>query len=166
MPFERPPEEVSKIAIFRGTMTVAIQTSATTWEVPEPLAMSPCTQLVDSIPVTIESLTPTSDGESYEFQASLPAGWSSKGIQDEMAELVRKRLNVLDADGHRLTVGSADARGLGDVTRITAELSRTPEDGSPKAGPPTKLIWEVPTRTRSVVVPFDFKNLVINDPFN
>jgi hypothetical protein len=166
MPFERPPEEVSKIASFRGTMTVAIQTSATTWEVPDPLSMQPCTKLVDSIPVTIESLTPSSDGESYEFQASLPAGWSSKGIQDEMAELVRKRLKFLDADGHPLAVGSADARGLGDVTRITAEVSRTPEDGSPKAGPPAKLIWQVPTRTRSVVVPFDFKNLVINDPFN
>jgi hypothetical protein len=166
MPFERPPEEVTRIARLRGNMTVAVQISTSLWEVADPLGMSPATRLVDSIPVTIESLTPSQDGESYEFLASIPAGWSSRGIQEEMSELVRKRLRVLDAKGQALTVGTADARSMGDVTQLTAEVNRTPEDGGKKAGPAAKIVWDVPTQTRSVVVPFDFKDLQINDPFN
>jgi len=166
MPFERPPEEITRIAHLRGSMTVAVQISASIWEIPDALALSPVTRLVDSIPITIEGLTPSQDGESYEFQASIPAGWSSRGIQEEMNELVRKRLKVLDAQGHALTVGSADARNMGDVTQLTADINRTPDDGGAKTGPAAKIVWEIPTQTRSVVIQFDFKDLQINDPFN
>jgi len=33
-------------------------------------------------------------------------------------------------------------------------------------GKPAKLTWEVPAEVRELTVPFEFKDLLINDPWN
>jgi len=175
MPFQRPPEEVNRIGVFKGSVMIAIQTVSQNWEIPDPLSMAATfpraqreeqTRLVDSIPVTIESFTASHGGDSYELQATIPSVWSSKGAQDEMMELIRKRLKVLDSDGKPLLLGSVDARGTNDDTEITADFNRAPQPDGSSTGAPVKLIWDIPAETRSLVVPFSFKDLPINDPFN
>jgi hypothetical protein len=173
MPFQRPPEEVNRIGVFKGSVTVAIQTVSQDWEIVDPISIrtpfpqgEEKTRLVDSIPVTIESFTASHGGDSYELQASIPSAWSSKGAQDEMMELIRKRLKVLDADGKSLLLGSVDARNTNDDTEISADFNRAPQPDGSSTGVPVKLIWNIPAETRSLVVPFEFKNLPINDPFN
>jgi len=166
MPFQRPPEEVSRIGVFRGSVTVAIQTLSQNWEIDGPVSMSPTTRLVDSIPVTIDSFTPSHGSDSFELQASIPSAWSSKGAQDEMMELIRKRLTVLDAEGKPLLLGSVDSRGTNDGTEVSADFNRAPQPDGSSTGPATKLIWDIPAETRDLVVPFEFKDLPINDPFN
>jgi hypothetical protein len=166
MPFQRSPQDVSRISVFQGSVTIAVQTSAQTWEIADPLFMSPATRLVDSIPVTIDSFTSARGGESYELQASIPSGWSSKGAQDEIMELLRNRLKVQDANGNLLLLGTVDARGTNDGTEISATFNTAPQPNGAHTGPPVKLAWDIPAETRKLVVPFDFKDLPINDPFN
>jgi hypothetical protein len=59
-----------------------------------------------------------------------------------------------------------DSRGTNEGAEITADFTpvNPPEGG--RIGPPAKILWDIPTETRTLVVPFDFKELPINDPFN
>lgn len=166
MPFQRPVEEVSRIGRFQGRVTIAIQASAETWEVRDPLTISPVTRLVDSMPVTLETFAPVRSGEAYELLATIPAGWSSRGTQDEMTELIRKRMQVFDAAGHSLALGTVDTRSTNEGTEITADFSAAPQPDGGKTGPPARLVWQIPAETRTLVLPFDFKDLPITDPFN
>lgn len=167
MPFQRPPEEVSRIGRLKGTLDVVIQTATDLWEIRDPASMSATTRLIDSVPVTIESLTPgRAGGEGYELLITLPSAWSSRGTQDEITELVRKRLTVLDAAGRKLSLGMVDSRGTNEGAEITAVFTPAPQGDGNRTGPPTKLVWDIPSQTRQWSVPFDFKNVPINDPFN
>jgi hypothetical protein len=165
MPFQRPPEEVNRIAHFQGSIKIAIQTASEIWKVADLLTMSPQTRTVDSMPITLESFGTARVGEGYELVLSVPSGWSSKGTQDELVELIRKRLQVLDAHGRKLTLGAVDPRAANDGTEITAAFSTAVADG-PNTGAPASLLWDIPAHTRELVVPFDFKDIPIAEPFN
>ena len=162
LPFQRPPDEVSQIAHLQGSMRIAIQTASATWKVSDPLSMSPQTRTVDAMPVTMESFGPTRTGDGYELVLSVPSGWSSKGSQDELLDLVRKRLQVLDGDGHRLSLGNVDPRAANDTTELTADFTEFDESGG-KTGAPSKIVWDIPVETREMSIPFDFRDLPIVD---
>ena len=167
MPFQRPPEEVSRIGRLKGTIDVIIQTAADAWEIRDPASMSATTRLVDSVPVTLESFFPSrSGGEGYELLANLPAGFNSRGTQDEITELIRKRMKVLDDHGLPLTLSVVDTHGTNEGTEITADFTPVSPPQGGRVGPPASILWDIPTQPRRLTVPFDFKNLPINDPFN
>lgn len=167
MLFQRPAEDVTRIGRLKGTLNVVIQTASDVWEVRDPASMSATTRMVDSVPVTIESLTASrTGGQSYELLVTLPTGSNSRGTQDEMSELIRKRLTILDANGHKLSLGMVDSRGTNDGAEITADFTPAPQPDGNRTGPPAKLVWDIPSETRECPVPFDFKSIPINDPFN
>lgn len=167
MPFQRPPDEVSRIGRLKGSVTLVVQLATDTWEVKDPATMTATTRLVDSVPVTLESFFPArAGGEGYELLAALPIGFNSRGTQDEITELIRKRMKVLDDHGRALTLAMVDSRATNDGAEVTADfIPGNPPDGG-RIGAPAKIVWEIPTETRQLVVPFDFKEIPINDPFN
>lgn len=167
MPFQRPPDEVSRIGRLKGSITVVVQVASDTWEVKDPAAMTATTRLVDSVPVTLESFFPArAGGEGYELLAALPVGFNSRGTQDEITELMRKRMKVLDDNGRALTQSTPDSRGTNDGAEITTDFTPVNSPDGGRVGAPAKIVWDIPTETRQVVVPFDFKEIPINDPFN
>jgi hypothetical protein len=167
MLFQRPADDASKIGRLKGTLNVVIQTASDVWEVRDPASMSATTRLVDSVPVTIESFTASrTGGQGYELLITLPTGSSSRGTQDEISDLIRKRMTVLDANGHKLSLGMIDSRGTNDGAEITADFTPAPQPDGNRTGPPAKLLWDIPSETRECAVPFDFKSIPINDPFN
>jgi hypothetical protein len=167
MPFQRPLEEVNRIGRLKGTLNIVVQTATNTWQVHDPATMSATTRLVDSVPVTLESFFPArAGGEGFELQAALPVGFNSRGTQDEITELIRKRMKVLDENGHALSLSMVDSRGTNEGAEITADFTPVNPPGGGRVGTPAKIVWEIPAETRQLVVPFDFKDLPINDPFN
>jgi len=161
LPFVHPVDDASRIARFKGVITVAVQDSSETWEVRDPLTMTPLTRLVDWVPVTLSGMTRAGTGDAYELRVSLPFGWTARTALDEMEELIRDRLRVFDADGHALTMGTIDSHGGADGMEVTANFSR-----AAPAGAPAKLVWDIPRDSLNLDVLFDFKDLPINDPFN
>lgn len=167
MPFQRPPDEVIRIGRLKGSINVVVQTAADIWEVKDPATMTATTRMVDTVPVTLESFYPArSGGEGYELLAALPIGFNSRGTQDEITELIRKRMKVLDENGQALTVSMVDSRGTNDGAEVTADFIPSTLRGGVRIGSPAKIIWDIPTETRQLVVPFDFTEIPINDPFN
>jgi hypothetical protein len=165
VPFKRP-DVIDHVARLRGSMTLTVQTASENWVIDDPLSASAVTHLVDSIPVTFESLTATAAGDHYELQASIPSGWTSRGSQDELLELVHSRMRVLDNGGHPLSMTSYDSHNTNDGAEITVDFGRDPLPDGAHPGPPAKLTWDIPSETRDLVVPFDFKDVPIVDPFD
>jgi len=163
--FQKPADS-EKIAQLRGEVTVCVAGAATLWEVNDPLNSAAVTRTVDGIPITIESLGAA--GEGYVLRTSIPFGWSSTDVQQsEVKDLMRRGLRLLDAQGRPLKLGTPDnSPGDSGSTDITVIFTPDASGAGGKTGRPAKLVWEVPEGVRELVVPFDFKNVPINDPYN
>jgi hypothetical protein len=173
MTFQRPPEEVSRIGSLQGTITAVVETSTQVWEIDKPLKMDSETRVVDSVPVTIEGLSRQNDG-NYELQLKVPPGWSSRGAQDELSELIHKRMQIIDGHGTSLSLNSVDVRNNGEGTVVADFVPPPHADGSGSALPaaddplilPAKIRWNIPAGTQNVTIPFQLKDLAIGDGFN
>jgi hypothetical protein len=160
--FQRPPGD--RIAELRGNVKLAIQETAAKWEIADVLEMSPATRIIQAIPVTLDSVRNLSD-ETCQLQLSIPYGWDHTGPeQDEVIDLMHRGLALYDAAGKPLTMDVPEARQQTSSTEIDVNFSRG--SGRAKAGPPAKLIWTIPDKVREMFVPFEFKNIPIDDPFN
>lgn len=159
--FQHPQEGVLRVAELSGQITISVQCGFAVWEIADPLNMSPATRTVDSIPVTIHSVRGTED--SYELRASIPYGWSDTlTASDEIVDLMRRGLRLMDAAGHVLPMGTPDTQRGTSTTDITLDFTRG--IGKLREGVPAKIVWDVP-ETRKVVAPFNFKNLPIDGGF-
>jgi len=159
--FQHPQEGVLRIAELRGKITVSVQTGQRDWEIDDPLNAAPNTCTIDSIPVTFQSFRGSDD--SYELRASIPFGWSdSRAPTDEIADLMRRSLTILDAQGHALAMGSPDATRGTSTTDISVDFTRS--IGKSRRGMPAKLTWRIPETAR-VTAPFSFKELPIDGGF-
>ena len=162
---QHPAGEGDKIASFKGSVTVAVQTRSENWEVPDPVGMPAVTRLVDGIPVTLASFGPKTASEEYQLQVRIPDGWANRLTMGQIMESLRTRLQVFDDSGNPLTLRDISEHGLG--SGISFELDFIPDarpDGTPP-GKPERLDWEVPTETRQLTIPFEFRDLPIADPF-
>ena len=162
--FQRPPD-ADKIGELRGQFTVCVLGGTTRWEIADPLNVASVSRTVDAIPVTIESFT--GKGENYLLKASVPFGWSGYDAQiSEIVDLMKRdRLRVYDAAGRQLTAGNPDQTPGSETTEIEVSFSTRSLNGQKPAGPPAKLVWEIPEKTRDVIIPFQFKSIPIEDGF-
>jgi len=162
---QHPAREGDKIASFKGSLTVAVQTRGENWDVPEPLDMRAVTRLVDGIPVTLLRFGPKPSSDGYQLQARVPDGWANRLTMEQIMESMRTRLHVFDDFGAALSLHDLSEHGLGDGISFDLEFVADPHpDGTP-TGKPARLVWEVPVETRRLTVPFEFKDLPISDPF-
>lgn len=160
--FQRPPGD--RIADLRGHVKLAIQETSANWEIADVLDMSPTTRIIETMPVTLDSVHNLSE-ETCQLQLSIPYGWDHTGPeQEEVIDLMHRGLALYDASGKRLTMDVPEARQQTSSTEIDVNFSRG--SGKSKAGPPAKLIWTIPDKVREMLVPFEFKNIPIDDPFN
>ena len=162
--FQRPAD-ATRIEELRGQFTVCVLGGTTRWEIPDPLNLSSVTRTVDAIPVTIESFT--GKGENYLLKATIPFGSSTNETQaGEILDLMKRdRLRVYDAAGRQLTAGSPDHNPLTETTEIEVSFSTRSLVGEKPTGPPVKLVWDIPEKTRDVIIPFRFKSIPIEDGF-
>ncbi|HEY8750875.1 MAG TPA: hypothetical protein VIM11_23020 [Tepidisphaeraceae bacterium] len=163
--FQKPPE-AEKISELRGQLTVCVLGGSTRWEIADPMNMGSVSRTIDSIPVTLESVSGT--GDSYALRATIPSGSSGGDVQiNEIADLMHRTLKLLDAGGHELSAGPPDRTpGLESIELEVTFSTRPAARGGTPTGPPAKLIWDIPQKTRDVIIPFQFKNIPIDDWLN
>lgn len=162
-PFQRPADDVTHISDLRGHVALSVQGGTTSWELSGPLGMSPVTHAIDGIPVTLDRMI-SAGANGYELHVSIPYN-SNSAFQEEITDVLRHGLRVVDASGHPLSIVAIDSRQLSSSSDIEVDLSRDISRDT-RTGPPAKLIWEIPDQTRELLVPFGFKNIPIGDPFN
>ena len=145
-----------RIVRLRGSAAFAVQVASEKLDVPVK-ALSATSRTVKGVKVSFGELTKVGEGWQLKVTASTPEG--SPDWQEIQASLV-PRLRVLDAAGQPLDQHGFESDGDATSVKLTMTFgqSHRPEDGR-QSGDPVRLAWEIPTRTRQITVPFEFKDL-------
>ena len=82
-------------------------------------------------------------------------GLVSPGLTDQF-EAIRRSIRLLDQSGRTFAVDFAGGSGREDWSYLFTFKPTPAQDATAE---PCKLIWDVPTEAKFLVLPFDFKNL-------
>jgi hypothetical protein len=158
----------TKIARLRGSVTFTIRSAAETIEIGDPLrATAATTRVVNGVTIEIQPLRKEQvpnggEGKGYELKLSLTGGATIPGLgRPDAAQLtVQHGLRLLDDKGHAFhtrSFGSSSTDGRRTDYRLVYVGGRD-EDGEP-TGEPAKLVWEIPTGTKTRKAKFELKDL-------
>ena len=147
------PENVGEhIAALRGSARLTVQTASESVEVPDIATAENVQRSVAGHKLVVKNVR--SRGETYTVSLSVtrdpkkPGGWGDINLS--------ATFRLVDANGIPLSRRNyGGGTNLGDHTELNLMFGRDDWNGE-GAGPPAKLIWEVPTATAEVDAPFEF----------
>lgn len=158
----QPAAESTRIAKLKASARFIIQTRSESTEIANILSATGVEKVVGGRKFRLKSMTRT--GDIYLAQMTFyRSGWSQAEWNSmyslNMTNMVNFRL--LDAQGNRFTRLNMNPRGGStDGIEIDIQFQRTNwAGGGNPIGDPAKLVWDMPTESREINVPFDFKDL-------
>jgi hypothetical protein len=145
-----------RIAHLRGSAQFLVRTQYETWEISQVMSVQNATRVIAGTRVTIEGLSKSDEGYTLRIrgQGAL-CGLVSPGLADQF-EAIRRSIRLLDQNGRTFAVDFAGGAGREDWSYLFTFKPTPAQDATAE---PCKLIWDVPTEAKFLVVPFDFKNL-------
>lgn len=149
----------TRIARLKGHLTFLIQTRSETLDVPDLLTAHNLTRTVAGRRIVLNQVKAT--GEQYEVQMTIHRDGLSAREWNAMQN-PGYAVRVTDKDGNPLAAnGWGGSSGVNQLV-YTWTFNRNVWNGRQnKVGEPHRLVWEIPTETREVTVPFEFKDLPI-----
>ncbi|MDB5171515.1 MAG: repeat protein [Phycisphaerales bacterium] len=152
-----PDHPGQKIARLRGSAKFVIQTKSQKIEIPV-AGIKENAQVIGDMPVLIHDLK--KNAEIWELRLSAtPDTMGNRWAQ--LQQSVQTRLQLVDAQGIPLDHRGMSSRGGNNGIEFT--ILFTPSNNRPAAdrasADPAKLVWEVPTATKEIPVPFEFKDV-------
>jgi hypothetical protein len=151
-----PDHPGQKIARIRGSAKFVIQTKSQKIEIPA-ASIKETAQVIGDMPVVIHDLK--KNGEIWELRLSAtPDALGNRWAQ--LQQSVQSRLQIVDAQGQPLDHRGMSSRGGTNGIEFTIMFSPSNRPNDNRASTdPKKLLWEVPTGTKEISVPFDFKDV-------
>jgi hypothetical protein len=151
--FAAHPARFSKrVARFAGTFKVRVQTDATTLDLPTKPGIAPIHREVAGYTVDVHGMDHVGDGDMLKLRLSRGKlePWQWDWFREPM-----RRVTVLDEKGVPLRVAGSGYSTSEKQSECTVTF--TPGDGTltPASGPPAKLTWELPTKSKVVEIPFE-----------
>jgi hypothetical protein len=150
------PENVGeRIARLRGFARITVQMRSEVVEVPDITTAENVERTVAGHKLVVKNVR--ARGETYTVSMTItrdpkkPGGWGEINLSSTF--------RLLDANGVPLSRRNyGGGTNLGDYTELNLMFGRDDWNGE-GAGPPAKLIWEVPTETAVVEAPFEFEDV-------
>ena len=145
-----------RIARLRGSAQFLVRTQFETWELSQIMTVQNATRVIAGTRITIEGLSRSDEGYTLRIrgQGAL-CGLVSPGLADQF-EAIRRSIRLLDHNGRAFAVDFAGGSGREDWSYL---FTFKPTPAQDTTAEPAKLIWDVPTEAKFLVVPFEFKNL-------
>jgi hypothetical protein len=150
-----PPQGPRRIATLKGSARYLIQTRSDAARIPDVLNARNVPRTVAGMRFLFKDLRRR--GDFYEARLDIhrpglnPNDWNLPNLYNSF--------KLLDSRGNPfIRLGSVSPAPAADVTEITLQFQRRNLPNQPPAEPAT-LLWEVPTETSLVVVPFRFSDL-------
>lgn len=151
----------NRIATFRAEARFLVQTRAEVVEIEKPLEKRDVEKVIGRTRFTLREVK-DAGGENLQARVvieSTDAGQNPEGPLTDFNSL-QQSLKLIDARGR--TWGNAGGGGGGgNRLEYTFHFWKNHAGEDRPAGEPVKLIWTLPLETREVVVPIEFKNLLI-----
>ncbi len=146
-----------RIARLKAATRFMMQTKSETVEVDNVMAASNVTRTIGGRKFLLKDIKKIGDN-NYATQLTVyKAGWSA---QEWTMAYAWNTFRLVDAEGNDLSrVGVSQTSAGADQMNVTLQFQRLNWAGQREAGEPAKLVWEVPTQTREVEIPFEFKDI-------
>jgi hypothetical protein len=145
-----------KIAKLKGTMHLTIQTDAKTFELPLRPGMPAVHKEVGGYTFDVLGLDAAGDGCTLKLKLTRGnlAAWQWDWFHQPM-----RRARVVDEHGVPLRVNGAGSNY--DEKSAECTINFSPSDGTftPPSGKAAKLVWELPTASEQLDVPFELTDL-------
>jgi hypothetical protein len=145
-----------RIAKLRGAAQFLVRTGFETWELSQVMTVQNATRVIGGARITIEGLSRSEEGYTLRIrgQGAL-CGLASPGLWDQF-ESIRRSIRLLDQNGRTFSVDFAGGSGREDWSYLFTFKPTPAQDATAE---PAKLVWDVPTEAKFMVVPFEFKDL-------
>lgn len=161
-----PAEPGKRIARLKGSATFAVQTAAEQIEVADLMRARDVERKLKDVRVAVGGVRRLDERQEYELKVVLYYEGPPESGRGRWAQVQRKfyemqsRMRVLDADGQALERRGFGSRVNGDEVEMTVRFgpSFRARDRR-RSGDPANLVWQVPTASKDVEVPFEFRDL-------
>jgi hypothetical protein len=125
-------------------------------------------QIVGGTKVAFKEFKKQGDGNGiWHLRLTIARGGDAGEVGEALQSTVYTRLKVLDAKGQPLEHRGYSSTGRNNETEMTLHFGqghRFADGQDEPTGDPVKLLWEVPTETRDVTIPFEFTDLPLPSP--
>jgi hypothetical protein len=153
-----------KIATFRGSARFVIEVKSQRWEVAEPLKLKePAVREVGNLKYTLRSVKPAGD-ENMEvavtIESTVGADLGKAPATDPNS--IQHNIRLLDEAGRAWEAAGSSVSWGGPKRDLTFTYWKSPGGWGGNGGPPgkpTKLAWHIPTETKEINLPVEFKDL-------
>lgn len=160
-PLHYPKNIGSRIARFKGSTGFVIQVESQKVEFPNLVSFQPATRFMYDMPVLFEAFKKEGDVWKLHLHINQPNFGGSQWQQ--FMEGVQNRLQVLDGAGNALDHRGMSTSSNNATMDLTLDFARSNGPTGQMSGEPVRLVWEVPTKTRELTVPIDFRDLPLFD---
>ena len=152
LPLSPPKREASTIKALRGSLEVSVVSRVEVFEVGNAVEATNVSKDVAGRLYTFKSMK--RQGDNFTVSLSVSGGSAADGY----SRFNTATIDVSDADGKILAGIGNGMNSSGRVSEMTIVYRKTDANGG-ETGDPVKFVWRLPAETRTVVVPFDFKNI-------
>jgi hypothetical protein len=159
VPLKILPNVGTAIKVMRGSVSVSINVRFDTVEIDNIASAKNVSRPVGGARLVIQKVEPAPENQIV-VHAVLYRDGVDQADWDRMQQTVYSDLKVVDAKGRSLDRSGNEANGDGTKTELKMTFIRQEHMIRQNLiGEPAKLIWRVPTETRQVPVPFEFRDL-------
>jgi hypothetical protein len=159
----RYPKEIgTRLTRFKGSTSFLIQLESERVEIPDLTSLRPTTRLVHNLQATFEQMKKAAAGDVWQLHIRVDRPNFGGPEWQQFMDVAQNRLKVLDLDGNPLTRRGTSTNVNNNTVEMTLEFVQSTAGGR-MTGPPSRLVWEVPTKTREITVPITFHDLPLFD---
>ena len=157
-PMRYPAHPGTHIAHLKGEANFIVETASQRLEIANLLSAHDETRTIGGLSITLHEIKKSGNGYEVSVSTSHPAGgdqWES------MQQSIYRQMKIYDAAGQAFEYQGMSSRTSNTGTEMTLTLAPLASPDGHESKTPSKLIWEIPTSTTPVSVPFEFANLAM-----
>ena len=161
VPLVHAPETGKKIALLKGTLRFLVQEKSDVWEIPDIASVKNAERIIPIGKYIVQELKKNGK-ENYELKIAIEHDRNIVTHQNMLTDWsgLQAAIRLVDAEGRSYqTSGGGGGGGDGKLQYNLHFFARN--DAGQTPGDPVKLIWEIPTSTKEMEVPFEFRDLPI-----
>jgi hypothetical protein len=161
-PLHYPEKNVgTKIVKFRGSTGFDVQTESQKIALPDIASLKQTTRVIHGMQVTFQDMKKNNDTWQLRIHVAQPdlggADWQ------QFIDGVQSRMQVLDTEGIPLDHRGMSTSSNNAAIDLTLDFGRSTRPDGRLSGEPSRVSWEVPTKTRRMSVPIELKDIPLFD---
>jgi hypothetical protein len=153
-----PANVGKKIARLKATGLMNVRAAHETVEVDDVLKAKDVRRPFGRAVLHFQELV-TLGPDQYELRYEILRGTANAKQWEALRRVPHDGMRVLDNAGKRLLPKDSSGSGSDNKAAFRARFFRIELGDRPKPGEPAKVVWDVPTAVREIVVPIELKDL-------